>query len=474
MTPKDYRRFGSPFDPKFSGGGKIERPKETPKLRGCGDPNCAACNPETAAAAGAPPMSAEAAYRSGRSIGRGGIVNVGNPFNRSFADLIRSRMEEMNRALGDGLTVTFDSGGVATPETGERRPPESYRRAREAVEKWIVPAPEQSFEDIIGNDDALAGLKDAIRAPVIHKELYEAYGLTMPKGALLSGPPGCGKTMFAKAAASEMKKLYGSTSEFISISGSSIQSPYVGVTEGYIVAIFEFAREYKAYHGHPLLVFIDEADALFPDRTGRVRRVASWEESNVAAFLAEMDGMQASGAFVLLATNRPEALDEAVLRDGRCDFKITVKRPIKEAVHVILRKGFEALPIRGAGVAELAFAALEALYDPAYVIHSFGALEVSDGKQVRRLNGKDFALEHVLSGAMASSIPGRASRKAFARDKTGGTRTGVNVSDVLAAVKDVFEENKGLEHAFALREFLETYAEEVKAEAESTKKKGMN
>jgi SpoVK/Ycf46/Vps4 family AAA+-type ATPase len=471
MPPKDYRRFGSPFDPKFSGGGKIERPKETPKLRGCGDPNCATCNPETAAA-GVPPMSAEAAYRSGRSIGRGEIANVGNPFDRYFADLIQSRIEETNRVLGDGLTVTFDSSGGTTPTPA--RPPESYRRAREAVEKWIVPAPEQSFEDIIGNDDALAGLKDVIRAPVIHKELYEAYGLTMPKGALLSGPPGCGKTMFAKAAASEMKKLYGSTSEFISISGSSIQSPYVGVTESYIVAIFKFAREYKTFHGHPLLVFIDEADALFPDRTGRVRRVASWEESNVAAFLAEMDGMQTSGAFVLLATNRPEALDEAVLRDGRCDFKITVKRPIKEAVHVILSKGFEALPIRGADVGDLTFAALEALYDPAYVIHSFGALEVSDGKQVRRLNGKDFALEHVLSGAMASSIPGRASRKAFARDKTAGTRTGVNVSDVLAAVKDVFGENKRLEHAFALREFLETYAEEVKAEAESTKKKGMN
>src|SRR5690606_17531596 len=161
-----------------------------------------------------------------------------------------------------------------------------------------------------------------------------------PKGAMLSGPPGCGKTMFAKAAAAEMKRLYGEEVEFISISGSSLQSMFIGETEARISAIFTFAREYRAYRGHPLLVFMDEADVLLPDRTGRVRRVASWEESQVATFLAEMDGMQESGAFVLLATNRPEVIDQAVLRDGRCDFKIVVKRPTRDALQIILEKNF--------------------------------------------------------------------------------------------------------------------------------------
>src|SRR5204863_180748 len=157
----------------------------------------------------------------------------------------------------------------------------------------------------VGNEAALEQLRDAIQAPVKHKELYQAYGMKMPKGALLSGPPGCGKTMFARAAASEMKRLYGEATEFISLSGSELQSMFIGETEARIKAIFTYAREYKAHHGHPLLVFMDEAEVLLPDRTGRIRRVASWEESQVATFLAEMDGMQESGAFVLLATNRP-------------------------------------------------------------------------------------------------------------------------------------------------------------------------
>lgn len=451
-------RFGSPYDPTYRGTGKITRPQEQSeaeqhRLRGCGDPNCAMCNPETAARGGnnVPNMN------PGRTVS---IDIESNPFSgRSFGaireEMIRQMMGSMNSGgfiRGDGMTST-------------NAKPSSYTQARRAVEQWIIEAPEQAFDDIVGNEDALGSLRDAITAPVEHKDLYAAYGMKMPKGALLSGPPGCGKTMFARAAASEMKHLYGGDHEFISVSGSELQSMYVGETEGRIKAIFTYAREYKKFHGHPLLVFMDEAETLLPDRTGRVRRVAPWEESQVATFLAEMDGMQESGAFVLLATNRPEVIDQAVLRDGRCDFKIVVKRPTMKALEVILQKGFEKLPKRGAGVAELTFAALESFRDPHKIITEAHAIKLGsfDGRKFDTRD-KSFTLEHIVSGAMAASVPARATRHAFARDKSSGDVTGVQVEDVLKAVNDLFAENRDLDHSFAMGEFLDEFAQEVQAE----------
>lgn len=371
------------------------------------------------------------------------------------------------------LRDTFIWGEEArtTSVGSEPRAPASFARAREEVEAWLIQAPDQSFDDIVGNEEALAQLRDAIEAPVLHKALYEAYGMKMPRGALLSGPPGCGKTMFARAAASEMKRLYGGDVEFISISGSELQSMFVGETEGRIKAIFTYAREYKAYKGHPLLVFMDEAEVLLPDRTGRIRRVASWEESQVATFLAEMDGMLESGAFVLLATNRPEVIDQAVLRDGRCDFKITVKRPTRDAVEMILKKNLDGILLGEPDVETLVFAALESLYDPHRVIveaHAITATLKAEGLDLAH-SAKHFLLEHIISGAMAASIPGRAKRHAFMRDKADGVAKGVTASDIVKAVNDLFSENKGLDHSFAMREFMGEFIAEVAQEKASEK-----
>ncbi len=344
----------------------------------------------------------------------------------------------------------------------------SYRQARERVEEYLHEAPKQSFDDIIGNEDALSQLQDAIEAPVKHKKLYEAYNMRMPKGALLCGPPGCGKTMFARAAASTMQKLY-NTKEFISVSGAELQSPYVGVTEAKIKAMFDFAREYKKQHKCPLLIFMDEADALLPDRTGRVRRVASWEESQVATFLAEMDGMHESGAFVLLATNRPEVIDQAVLRDGRCDFKITVKKPTIDAIKVIIKNNFKDCLLHDK-VDDLIFAATECFTDPHKVIAHAEMVWGNDEKIIGS-HGKDFTLEYILSGAMAASLPYRAARYAFNRDKKNNRPQGIKVEDVIAAVNDIFEENAGLEHSFALNEFKREFGKEVQGKMNEQNKK---
>lgn len=434
---KKKNRFGSPYDPNYQGTGRITHPQkdgesETPKTK---------------------------------------MKDFTMPTGRIRFETtpgLGDSMEHMRRRLQDEMMsqmfAGFHSGGFVS-STDRSGKPASYVQARRAVEQYITTAPEQAFDDIVGNEDALGALRDAITAPVEHGDLYSAYGMKMPKGALLSGPPGCGKTMFARAAASEMKRLYGGDTEFISLSGSELQSKYVGETEKRIVALFTFAREYKNHHGHPLLIFIDEAEVILPDRTGRSRHVAPWEESQVATFLAEMDGMQESGAFVLLATNRPEVIDQAVLRDGRCDFKIVVKRPTTQALEIILRRGFEKLPRRGAGVAELTFAAVEGFLDPNKIITEAHAIKIGsfDGRKFDTRD-KSFTLEHIVSGAMAASVPARATRHAFARDKSSGDVTGVQVEDVLKAVNDLFDENRDLDHSFAMGEFLDEFAQEVQAE----------
>lgn len=445
-----WKKFGSPYDPQHEGKNKITRPQRSVEqtqhgVRGCGDPSCSMCNPETA------------------RFARGGTINFDS------ASLSAAR-ERLDAAINAGFTgairtgffsLDFDQAAESAPSS--KSPPGSYQAARKQVAQWIVAAPSQAFDDIRGNEAALEQLRDAIEAPVKHKVLFEAYGMKMPKGAMLSGPPGCGKTMFARAAASEMKRLYGDAVEFVSISGAELQSPYIGVTEGHIKAIFTFAREYKAYHSHPLLVFLDEAEVLLPDRTGRVRRVAPWEESQVATFLAEMDGIQESGAFVLLATNRPNVIDQAVLRDGRCDFKIVVQRPTPEAVEAILRSNFAGILLGEQDTLEdLIFAAVESLHDPHKILidaHTI-AINLKDRKVDHQ--NKHFLLEHIVSGAMAASIPGRAKRYAFARDKAAGVARGVTVADVVKAVSDVYEENRGLDHAFAFDEFAREFLKEAR------------
>ena len=377
-------------------------------------------------------------------------------------DLFRKEMSRMMHAaiLGGSFSeapIDTSSGRRLYDEPSFRREPSSYTEARKKVEKHLLSVKhETAWDDIIGNDAARSALTEAVEEAKNNPGLYEHYGMTPPKGVLLYGPPGCGKTMFAKAAAAAVCRIYGTDAEVLVVNGPSIQSPYVGETERTIRNIFAFAREYKERRGHPLTVFFDEAEVLFPDRTGRTRRVAPWEESNVAQFLSEMDGLNSMGAFVILATNRPEAIDEALLRDGRCDRKIKVERPSKTAVEHILRKVFADVPLSD-DLETLVMAGAESFFNPHYVIHEARAVAVMmgvDGPTVKD-QALNFCLEHVVSGAMVTGVARRAKSRAFQRDKAAGTRSGVGVSDVVSSVKEIFEENKGLEHAFALKEFFE-------------------
>lgn len=407
-----------------------QRPKlrsEPDRLRGCGDPDCRMCNPEVAA---------------------------------------KRRRNGATERAGESRSDSERESGFYRDYAPQRESNAEYNEAKNAVSAWLVDMNDQSFDDIIGNDEALEQLRDAIEAPVKHKALYEAYGLQMPKGALLSGPPGCGKTMFARAAANEMKRLYGTDGTCLIVNGASLQSMFVGQTEARIKSMFTFARLYKKRYGTPLLIFIDECEVILPDRTGRNRAVASWEESQVACFLAEMDGVAESGAFVLLATNRPDQIDQAVLRDGRCDFKITVRRPTREALKAILAKNFADTFCANGDVSELVFAGLEALTNDHLVIAHAAELTYSKKDGAKMRSSKNFTLADIVSGAMAAGLPTRAKRLAFARDKKLGQVRGVTPSDVVEAVNILFHENKSLNHDYAMQEFMENYQQEVEARNE--------
>ena len=351
-------------------------------------------------------------------------------------------------------------------------PPPSYHAARKAVEAWLVTAPaESALDDVIGHDEALAQLRSAIEAPVKDKELYEAYGLKLPKGALLSGPPGCGKTLFARSAAAELARLYeAEEAELICVSGGELQSMHVGETQKNIKAIYTYAREYHAHHGRPLLVFIDEADAILPDRTGRVRGVTWFEEQQVSAFLAELDGVVASGAFTLLASNRPEAIDQAVLRDGRCDIKVVLGRPTQEAVEAIIRKNFGGKIRIAEPLDSLVMAAVESLYDPHRVLVEAHAVKLAlteaGAPEIINRHDQHMTMEWIVSGAMAAGLPQRAAWVAFGRDKAAGTLTGVTTADVVAAVDVLFNENKGLVHGFALEAFKSDFMKNAQAKTD--------
>jgi SpoVK/Ycf46/Vps4 family AAA+-type ATPase len=376
------------------------------------------------------------------------------------------------RVVGDGRGrddrfIWFDGSGgfgTSTEEPPRGGPPPSYTAAREAVKEFLLAVDHRTaWDDIIGNDAARAALVEAIETPKQHPQLYAHYGMTPPRGVLLYGPPGCGKTMFAKAAAAAVGRVHGAKAEVLIINGPAIQSPYVGMTERKIREIFAFAREYQAHHQHPLTVFFDEAEALFPDRNGNGhgRPVYRYEESQVAQFLSEMDGLNAMGAFIILASNRPEMIDEALLRDGRCDRKIKVERPTRDAVEHILRKSLLDAP-KAAAIDALVMAGVESFYNPHHVIQEGHILVARIGRgsaggapELARDIAVNFCLEHIISGAMVAGTVRRAKSRAFARDRLTGVASGLQVDDMLAAVNEIFEENKPLEHAFAIREFIE-------------------
>ncbi|MFM8602116.1 MAG: proteasome ATPase, partial [Actinomycetota bacterium] len=316
----------------------------------------------------------------------------------------------------------------------------------EVEDLLLEEVPDVTYEDIGGLDDQIEQIADAVELPFLHPDLFAEYRLPAPKGILLYGPPGCGKTMIAKAVANSLAKKVAqrtgadkARSYFINIKGPELLNKYVGETERQIRQVFQRARE-KSEEGWPVIVFFDEMDSMFRARGTGVS--SDMESTIVPQLLAELDGVEGlSNVMVIGATNREDLIDPAILRPGRLDVKIKVDRPNEGAARQILARYLVAdLPYRlsegAADVDELIDRTVEEMYRTDATTE-FLEVTYQNGDR-ETLYFKDFA-----SGAMIDNIVRRAKKTAIKRHLA-GEDGGIGLDDLVGSIRQEFHENEDL------------------------------
>jgi proteasome-associated ATPase len=325
---------------------------------------------------------------------------------------------------------------------------------RPEVEELVLEeVPDITYEDVGGLADQIEQIRDTVELPYMHKDLFREYELDPPKGILLYGPPGCGKTLIAKAVANSLaKKVSERTgspdvrSYFLNIKGPELLNKWVGETERQIRLIFQRAKE-KSDEGVPVIVFFDEMDSLF--RTRGTGISSDVESTIVPQLLSELDGVESlKNVVVIGASNREDLIDPAILRPGRLDVKIRINRPDTAAAREIFRIYISeetpldpvALKEHDGDKAKLIAAYIEATVDAMYAESDENRfLEVTYASGDREvLFFKDFA-----SGAMIENIVRRAKKDAIKRQIAGG-EPGVRLSDLTDAIKQEFREQEDL------------------------------
>ena len=322
----------------------------------------------------------------------------------------------------------------------------------EVEELVLEEVPDIKYTDIGGLHDQIEQIQDAVELPVLHPELFKEHKLRAPKGVLLYGPPGCGKTLIAKAVANSIaQKLAHLTSKevrsfFLHVKGPELLNKYVGESERNIREVFKKAKE-KADDGFPVIVFFDEMDALFRTRGSGIS--SDVESTIVPQFLSEIDGVERlRNVIVIGASNRQDLIDPAVLRPGRLDVKIKIDRPDKAAAKDIFSKYLTPdLPWHAEELAQAEGDAIRAVERLIWLtVESMYALsEENQYLEVTYGNGdkETFYLKDFSSGALIEGIVSRAKKYAIKRLLANGER-GIKSEDLLKAVRDEFKEHEDL------------------------------
>ena len=344
--------------------------------------------------------------------------------------------------VGDALTLDPRSGFVF----------EKIPRA-EVEELVLEEVPDIQYTDIGGLGPQIEQIRDAVELPFLHPDLFLEHGLKPPKGILLYGPPGCGKTLIAKAVArslalkaAELRGSKESKSYFLNVKGPELLNKYVGETERHIRLIFARARE-KAGQGTPVVVFFDEMDSLFRTRGSGVS--SDVETTIVPQLLSEIDGVERlENVIVIGASNREDMIDPAILRPGRLDVKIKIQRPDAEGARDIFSKYLTPdLPLHPADLAENGGspeATVEAMIQRT-VERMYTESEENQFLEVTYANGDKEILyfKDFNSGAMIQNIVDRAKKTAI-KDLLETGQRGIRLDHLLTACVDEFKENEDL------------------------------
>ncbi|GAA1020461.1 proteasome ATPase [Acrocarpospora pleiomorpha] len=354
--------------------------------------------------------------------------------------LAESLLEQPIRS-GDSLLLEPRSGYVY------ERIPKS-----EVEELVLEEVPDISYDEIGGLRGQIEQIRDAIELPYLHADLFREHKLRPPKGVLLYGPPGCGKTLIAKAVANSLAKQVAEKtgqsgkSFFLNIKGPELLNKYVGETERHIRLVFQRARE-KASEGTPVIVFFDEMDSIFRTRGSGVS--SDVENTIVPQLLSEIDGVEGlENVIVIGASNREDMIDPAILRPGRLDVKIKIERPDAEAAKDIFSKYLISdLPLHGDDLAEHGGSREGTIAEMIQRVVERMYTEIEENRflEVTYANGDKEVLyfKDFNSGAMIQNIVDRGKKMAIKQFLETGQK-GLRIQHLMAACVDEFRENEDL------------------------------